>query len=73
MATSIFSLDEAFGHGGGVGLLDVLIGDDDGVGNVGPRGEEAADLRQVSRADFNVVAARAEVDADGLRGVGHGG
>ena len=34
--------------------------------------EEAAELRQVSRADFNVIAARAEVDADGLRGGGHG-
>ena len=63
---------EAFGRAEGVRLLHVLVGNYHGAGDFGPGGQEAAELRQVSRTDFNVVAARAEIDADGLRGGGHG-
>ena len=64
---------QAFGHAEGVRLLDVFVGDDDGVRDRPSRCQQRSATGQVSGADFNVVAALGQVDADGLRGKGHGG
>ena len=49
-------LAQAFGHPHGVGILDVLVGDQHDVRDFGPIGEEPAGLGQIARADLNVVA-----------------
>ena len=38
-----------------------------------PRSQKGVDLRKVSRADFNVVTAVGQVDANGLSARLHGG
>ena len=65
--------DQAFGHADGVRLLHVFVGDDDGVRDFAPGGQEWAGLGQIARADLDVVASLGQIDADGLRGGGHGG
>ncbi len=63
---------QAFGHAHGVRLLDVFVGDDDGVREFGPGGQEAAGVGKIVGADFDVVAALGQIDPDGLRSGGHG-
>ncbi len=56
---------EAFGRLHGVGL-HVVVGDEHHVRHFGPIGEKAARLGQIARADLDIVAALAKVDADGF-------